>query len=151
SYGLNIQRELLRNTILEVGYVGNRGMKLFMDQDFNQMRIGEDFLGAFKELQAFKAKTIASPSASNTLVRLFTNVPTSVCTTSNTVVAAANCAITNLGATNVDQGATGAAANNLDRNFNNRYATIGLPQTYLRSYPQFNQVIVGTNGGRSYY
>lgn len=151
SYGLNIQRELMRNTILEVGYVGNRGAKLFMDQDFNQMRIGEDFLGAFKELQAFRAKTIASPSANNTLVRLFTNVPATVCATSNTVIAAANCAITNLGATNVDQGSVGAAANNVDRNFNNLYANIGLPQTYLRNYPQFNQVIVGTNAGRSYY
>jgi hypothetical protein len=56
-----------------------------------------------------------------------------------------------LGQSNFSLGNVGAAANTLDRSFNSRYSAAGLPQTYLRSFPQFNQVIVGTNDGRSYY
>lgn len=135
SYALNIQRELMRNTVLEVGYVGNRGVKLFMDQDLNQLRINGDFLNAFKEIQAFNAN--GTPvSASNTLVKIFGS-PAAV--------------LKNLGATSFTLGNVGTVANLLDRSFNSKYAAAGLPQTYLRNYPQFNQVIVGTNAGRSYY
>ncbi|MBM3748854.1 MAG: TonB-dependent receptor, partial [Acidobacteria bacterium] len=70
QYSLTIQRELLRNTRVEIGYVGTRGTKMFMDVDYNQPRVYQDFLGAFRELQAFRASG-AAPSAANTLVRIF--------------------------------------------------------------------------------
>jgi hypothetical protein len=135
SYSLNIQRELTRNTVLEVGYVGNRGIKLFMNQDLNQLKIDGDFLNAFTEMQAFVANGTA-PSPGNTLVKMF-GTPAKV--------------VTNLGSTNFTLGNVGTVANAVDRSFNNLYAAAGLPQTYLRNYPQFNQVIVGGNAGRSYY
>src|SRR6185436_5642842 len=36
NYNLNVQRELLKNVILQVGYVGSRGTKLFRYRDINQ-------------------------------------------------------------------------------------------------------------------
>jgi hypothetical protein len=151
QFSLNIQRELLRNTVVEVGYVGNRGVKLFADQDFDQMRIGEDFLGGFKQLQAY-VNGGAAPT--NNLTAMF---PTTVCTANSLTIPSglsgnAGCAVAALGGKSTFQnGNVAVAANNLDRSFNSQYATIGLPQTYLRNYPQFNTVVVGTNAGRSSY
>lgn len=136
SFSLTVQRELVRNTVLEVGYVGNLGTKLFMLQDMNQIKVVESgFLSAFKELQAFQANGTA-PSASNPLVKMF---------------GTASGAITAMGATNVSNGNVGTAANTVDRSYNSKYAAAGLPQTWLRNFPQYNQVRYGTNSGHSYY
>jgi hypothetical protein len=56
--------------VIEAGYVGTRGIKLFMDLNLNQLRIYEDFLPAFRELQAFSLFG-TRVSASNALVRIF--------------------------------------------------------------------------------
>ncbi len=135
QYSLTIQREMLRNTVVEVGYVGTRGTKMFMDVDYNQPRVYESFLTAFRELQAFRASGTA-PSAANPLVRVF---------------GSAAAAVSSLGASTIDQGAVATAANTLDRNNYTRYAAAGLSDYYLRNYPQFNQAIVGEHFGRSYY
>jgi hypothetical protein len=136
QYNLNIQRELFRNTVIEVGYVGTRGVKLFMNRDLNQNRIYGDFLTAFKELQAWQANNAALPSAGNTLVRIFGSPAT---------------AVSSLGSSNFQQGQVGTAATNLDRTYYTRYAAAGVSDFYLRSYPQYNQVIQGNNDGQSYY
>ncbi len=136
SYALNIQRELMRSTVLQVGYVGNRGVKLYMDQDVNQPKIYGDFLNAFKEIQAFQNNSSAAVSPNNVFVKLY-GTP--------------QLAISSLGATNFSRGLVGTIANTVDRNQYTRYANAGIPANYLRNYPQFNQVIVGTNNGRSYY
>ena len=134
---LNVQREILRNTVIEAGYVGTRGIKLFMQNNLNQLRIYEDFLDAFRQLQAFRSSGAPVPAA-NTLVRLF-GTPAA--------------AISAINATTLDSGSVGLAANNLDATATNynRYAAAGLPATYLRSYPQFSNAYLGTNDGRSYY
>ena len=134
-YGLTIQQELMRNTVAELGYVGTRGVKLFMDLNFNQLRIYDDFLGAFKELQAFNARGTL-PSPTNTLVRIF-GTP--------------QAAVTTLGAANLTQGQVGTSANTLDTSNFNRYAAAGVSQFYLRNYPQYTNVVYGNNDGRSYY
>jgi len=132
---LGVQREIARNTILELGYVGTRGIKLFMDRDLNQQRIYGDYLTSFQQLQAFQASGTAVP-ATNTLVRIF-GTPAA--------------AITALGATTVSQGLAYTGATTVDRNNFNRYAAAGVSQFYLRNYPQYNQLIIGNNDGRSYY
>lgn len=134
-YGLNIQREIFRNTVFDVGYVGTRGTKLFMDLDWNQQRIYGDFLNAFRELQAFRTSGTAV-SANNTIARIF---------------GSASAAVTAIGAAALDQGQVSAAATTVDRNNYTRYAGAGVSQFYLRNYPQYNQVIQGRNDGRSYY
>ena len=137
SWSFGLQREVLRNTVVEAAYVGNRGIKLFMDRDVNQPRIFEDFLRSFNEIQRFRA-TGAAPSPTNTLVRMF-GTPQAV--------------LTSLGASNFQLGLVGTVAGAVDRNAPNysRYPAAGLDNYYLRNYPQFNQVIIGTNDGRSSY
>ncbi len=137
SYSLTVQHEVFRNTVLEAGYVGNRGVKLFTDRDLNQPRIYGDFLQSFKEIQTFQNNG-AAPPGGNVFVKLY---------------GSAAAAVTALGATNFQRGLVGTVANAVDRNATNfnRFAAAGLPATYLRNYPQYNQVIVGTNDGRSYY
>ena len=130
-----VQREIVRNTVLEAGYVSTRGIKLLLDQNVNQTRIYNGFLSDFNELRAFQANGTAT-SAGNSLVRLF---------------GSASAAITAIGATPVRQGAVGAAANTVDTNNFTRYAAAGLSQYYLRNFPQFTNVWLSTNAGRSYY
>ncbi len=133
---LTIQREILKNTVLEVGYVSNRGVKLLFDQNVNQTRIyTSGFLRDFNELRAFQANG-APTSAGNDLVRIF-GTPAA--------------AISSIGATPVRQGAVGAAANTVDTSNYTRYGAAGISQYYLRNYPQFTNVWMSNNSGRSSY
>ncbi|MFN0168199.1 MAG: TonB-dependent receptor [Bryobacteraceae bacterium] len=134
-FSLTLQREIFRNTVVEAGYVGTHGVKLFMDVDMNQPRVYEDFLSAFRQLQAFVQRGTPVP-ASNTLVRMFGSTAE---------------AISRVGAGIITQGAVGSAADSLDRINYSRYPSAGLSDFYLRNFPQFNRVVVGTNDGRSYY
>jgi len=135
-----LQREVARNTVVEAGYVSNRAVKQLFDQNVNQTRIYDSgFLRDFNELRAFQANASATPSAGNNLVRMFspTNNPAP--------------AITNIGATAVRQGAVGQAAATLDTSFFGSYANAGLNQFYLRNFPQFTNVWLSTNAGRTSY
>jgi hypothetical protein len=128
-----VQREVLRNTVLEVGYVGNRGIKQLADINYNQTRIYDGFLAAFTELNALRANT----PATNPIVRMFGGNAAQ--------------AVSTIGATNLQQGNVGAAANTIDTSNYTRYATGGVGQFYLRNFPQFQTVAVATNAGRTYY
>jgi hypothetical protein len=132
QYSLDLQRELFRNTILDVAYIGARGVKLFMDRDYNQVKIGGAFLAAFQEMQALGAAT----PATNLLSKLYGST------------AAARSAI---GTSTFANGSVGVAADTVDTSIYTAYAANGLPPTFLRNYPQFYELIVGTNDGRSYY
>ncbi|MEO8025733.1 MAG: TonB-dependent receptor, partial [Bryobacteraceae bacterium] len=101
QYNLTIQRELMRNTVLEAGYVANRGVKLLLDQNINQTRIYDNgFLSDFNEIRAFQANSSSPISAGNNLVKIY---------------GSASAAITGIGATAVRQGAVGTAADTVDR------------------------------------
>jgi hypothetical protein len=135
QYGLSLQREVARNTVIEVGYVGERGKKLYMNLNLNQAHAYGDFLSAFKELQAFSAS--GTPvSAGNTLARMF---------------GSAAAAVSKLGATNLAQGLVGTVANNLDTTLFTNYANAGVSDFYLRNFPQYTSVGYGTNTGLSWY
>jgi len=135
QYGLSLQREVARNTVLEVGYVGERGKKLFMNLNLNQSHVYGDFLTSFRELQAFSAN--GTPvSAGNTLARMFGSAAT---------------AVSRLGATNLSQGLLGTVSNNLDVTLFSNYANAGVSDFYLRNSPQYNIVGYGTNTGLSWY
>jgi hypothetical protein len=135
QFNVGVQRELFRNTILEVTYVGNRGKKLFADLNYNQSRIYEDFLPAFLQLQEFQRVGTPVP-ASNTLVKMFGSVST---------------AIARVGATNLANGNVGGAANSIDRGYYSSYAAAGLTDYYLRNFPQYNFMIYGGNFAQSWY
>ncbi|MBI4892105.1 MAG: carboxypeptidase regulatory-like domain-containing protein [Acidobacteria bacterium] len=136
QFSLNVQREVARNTVVEVGYVGSRGVKLFMNTDLNQQRVYGEFLQSFKELQAYQTNSSSPISPGNTMVRIF-GTPSA--------------AISSLGAANFTQGLVGTVATNLDRTNYSRYTAAGVSPYYLRNYPQFISVQMGANHGRSYY
>jgi hypothetical protein len=52
QWNFSIQRQLLRDTILEVSYVGNKGTHMFRMMNANQATITPDFLASFKAAQA---------------------------------------------------------------------------------------------------
>lgn len=133
---ITLQREILRSTVLEVGYVSNRGVKLLLDQNVNQTRVYDGFLKDFNELTAFQANANAVPSAGNALVSMFGSAAT---------------AISSIGPTVVRQGSVGAAAATVDTSFYTRYAAAGLSPYYLRNFPQFTNVNISTNAGRTSY
>lgn len=132
---INIQQELFRNGVLEVGYVGTRGIKLFSHVNVNQPRIYDDFLKSFKELQAFRANK-TPVSAGNTIVKLFGSEAA---------------AITAIGGTTIDTGAVATAADTVDRTYYTKYAAAGVSDYYLRNFPQFNLAYRAANDGRTYY
>jgi len=132
---LGVQRQLARNTVLDVSFVRTMGTKLFGFLDLNQPRIQGDFLNSFNELEAFRAN--GTPvSAGNTIARIF---------------GGAQAAVTALGATNFQQGLAGTVADNLDRNNYTRYAAAGVSPFYIRNFPQYNQLIYGDNFHSSSY
>ncbi len=136
SWNFTVQRELFRNAVLEVGYVANRGIKQVQDINVNQTRIYQGFLNDFVELQRFQTSAANTPSATNALVRMF-GTPAA--------------AIAAIGATPVRQGSVGAAANTIDTSNFRRYPNAGLSDFYLRNFPQFTNVWLTTNGGRTNY
>jgi hypothetical protein len=135
QFTLGVQREVIRHTVLELAYVGSRATNLFTTRDLNQTRVQGDFLQAFKQLQAFRANGTAVPP-SNTLVKIFGST---------------GGAIQAIGGSTIDQGLTGLAADTVDRTYYGKYAAAGVSDFYLRAFPQFNQLFVGSNGGRSWY
>jgi hypothetical protein len=117
QYGLIIQRELLSNTVVEVGFVGNRGVKLLLPINMNQLRIHDDFLRAFQEIRAFRMDGSAV-TPNNTLVRLFGSPDE---------------AVRQIGGQLFDEGSAAAAADRVDTVFPDRYPGAGLSDFYLRN------------------
>jgi hypothetical protein len=128
-----IQHEVFRNTVVEVGYVGNRGIQQLMDVNMNQPRIYGGFLDAFTELNRLRANT----PASNALVAMFGGNAAQ--------------AVSTIGATNLAQGNVGLAATIIDNGNFARYPRAGLDNFFLRNFPQFQNVVVATNAGRTQY
>jgi hypothetical protein len=135
QFSFTVQREILRGTIMEAGFVGNHSVKLFTDRDINQPMVYRDFLGAVQQLQTYVANGTAPP-ATNTLVKIF---------------GTSAAAVSALGSTAISQGQLGTLANTLDRTNYTRYAAAGVSDYYLRPFPQFNQVVYGSNDGKSFY
>ena len=135
EFNLTLQKELFHNTIIEASYVGTRGVGLFMNLNLNQVKVAGDFLRSFNEIEAFRTSLTPVPK-SNTLVRLFGSV---------------DGAVKAIGGATFDQGLVGVAADTVDRTYYSRYSAAGLSDYYLRNYPQFDKLMVGTDQGRSYY
>ncbi len=52
QWNLTIQRQIMRDTILEVSYVGNQGSHMFRMIDANQAVVSPDFMAGFKAAQS---------------------------------------------------------------------------------------------------
>ena len=134
-WGLNVQREVAKGTVVTLGYVGNRGLKLFFNQDLNQVRMTSGFVNDVKEL-ANNLNSLGNVSANNALVKIF---------------GSASAAATAVGTSNLQTNQLRRITDAVDQTNNSKYAAAGLSQFYLRNYPQFFQLYFGTNAGLSWY
>ena len=136
QWNFNIQRQLAKNTILDVGYVANRGVKLFFQTNLDQSHIYDNgFLAAFNQIASNLSNLSAVP---------FNNPIASV-------FGSATAAVSAIGSSVFSTGQVGTAANTIDVNNFSKYAAAGIPQNYLRRFPQFSTVLLGNNDGRSEY
>jgi len=136
QWNLNVQREIAKNTILDVGYVATRGVKLFQQINLNQSYIYTDgFLTAFNQIAGNLSNLSAVP-ATNPLVMLF---------------GSASAAVSAIGSSTFSTGQVGTAANTVDVNNYTKYAAAGISEYWLRHFPQFQSVLLGNNAGRSEY
>lgn len=134
QFNVTLEKRLW-GAVFELGYTGTRGTKLFQYADLNQTKTGGDFLQAFQELQQYRDLGIPV-SETNTLVRIF-----------GTPIAAFEA----MNAYNFDTGQPGIAANELDRNYYGLYAAAGIPDSYIRNFPQFDRVLYGSDTAKSWY
>ncbi len=136
QWNLNVQRQIAKNTILDVGYVANRGVKLFFQTNVDQSYIyNNGFLTAFNQI-AGNLSNLGAVPVSNPIVSIF---------------GSAAAAVSAIGSSTFSQGQVGAAANTIDVNNYAKYSAAGISEYYLRRFPQFSSVLVGNNDGRSEY
>ena len=138
-WGLNIQRQIIRDTVIQVGYLGNHSIKMFMNQDIDQIHTNPTALAAFNEIATnYNNGTLANVSPNNVFVKILGSASTAASTlgTSNLQTAQYN-----NGVNNVEQ-MSGVQA---------KYAAAGVSEYFLRNYPQFLQLIYGTNAGSAFY
>jgi Carboxypeptidase regulatory-like domain/TonB dependent receptor len=142
TWSLNIQREIARDTVLQIGYVGNHGEKLFMDQDLDQAHWNPALQSAFSELvancttAACNATSLAAVSPNNLFVKMY---------------GTASAAVSAMSSANVQTGQFGNAMYNVDVTGYSKLQNAGLSEYAIRNYPQYNEVIYGTNAGLSWY
>ena len=136
SYNLTIQRQLPWNNVLQIGYVGNDGIKLFMNRNINQPVITPTFQTAFTQLAAYAGNTATAVPASNLFVQVF-GTPAA--------------AVSAVGSSNLTGGNVGSVISTLDVSNYTKLNAAGVSEYFFRHYPQFNNVYLGTNDGRSNY
>jgi hypothetical protein len=136
QWNLSIQRQIGRGTVIDVGYVANRGVKLFYQVNLNQSHIySNGFLTAFNQI-ASNLTNLAAVPASNPLVQIYGS--------------AAN-AVSSIGSTTFSTGQVGTAANTTEVNNYTKYAAAGISPYFIRNFPQLTNFLLGTNDGRSEY
>jgi hypothetical protein len=134
QYNLTLEKKWGK-AVFEAGYVGSRGRRLFQYVNLNQTKTQGSFLQAFLQLQAYRNNGTSVP-ASNPFIRLF-----------GSPLAALNA----VGGSNVDANLVGVVADTMDRGYYANYASAGISDFYIRNFPQFNNFIVGTDRGNSWY
>ena len=115
SWSLGIQREVLKDTVLEVRYVGNHGTKLWRAYNLNEINIFENgFLDEFKNAQKNLGINVANGVAGNFSNRgLPGQVNLPIFTAAFTGLAAASGFGSGTFVTNLQDGAAGSLANSL--------------------------------------
>ena len=130
-----LERQVARQTVVDVAYVGSRGVQLITQVDYTEPHFPAGFLDSFREMQGYQANGTA-PSSGNVFVKAF-GTPAA--------------ALSGMNGTYVQQGQAGLVSYNLYRNSLARFTAAGFPGTYLGQYPQFADLYVMRNDGRSYY
>jgi hypothetical protein len=136
QWNLNIQRQIAKGTLLDVGFVANRGVKLFYQVNLDQSHIYTNgFLTAFNQIASNLTNLAAVPS-SNPLVQIYGTAASAVST---------------IGSTVFSTGQVGTAANTTEVNNYTKYAAAGISPYFIRNFPQLSTLLLGNNDGRSEY
>jgi hypothetical protein len=132
-----VQREILKNTVVEVSYVGTRGSNLFRMTNVNQMDLVSN--GFIRDFQAARRNLLASGNpntgeSTGNLGRLFGGtIPTAVYS-------------------DIQNNNVGVVADSLDRRTRGiGLAAAGLPDSFFRPNPQFNIAGIGCTCSSSAY
>ncbi len=136
SYNLTIQRQITKHDTLQAGFVGNDGIKLFLNRNINQPQITPAFQTAFTQMAAYAANTSTAVPSSNIFVQEF---------------GSAAAALSAVGASNLTGGNVGTVISTMDVSNYAKLNAAGISEYTFRHYPQFNNVYYGTNDGRSNY
>jgi hypothetical protein len=137
-WSLNVQREIAKGTMIQVGYLGNHSVKMYLNQDLSQIHTNPVALAAYNEIaNNYNAGTLANVSPNNVFVR---------------ILGSASAAVSTFAASNLQTGQYNNAMSNLEQSANtSKYAAAGVSEYFLRNYPQFLQLEYGTNGGLATY
>jgi hypothetical protein len=142
TWALRVQRELFKNTVLQVAYVGNKATKLYRAVDYNQIKINEN--GFLKDFLAAQRNLVATGNPNNgedigVLRRIFAplgGIPSSL----NTVIS---------------QGQAAALAHVIDATLDpasNLLQAAGLPLNFFRPNPQFlSAFVLGNNSNSTFH
>jgi hypothetical protein len=128
-WALSVQRELARNTVLTVSYIGNHGTHLYGGYDTNQSEIfSNGFLDAFKQVQANQDSPLMTQIISSDTRRLSGE--------SGTAFIKRNYA-SNLTLNNVAGLATSLATRQQGTNGVPLVVSSGLPASFFKPYSQY--------------
>jgi len=150
SWSLRVQREFWARTTLSLAYVGNKATGLHRALTINQIEIRKNgFLSAFQAAQRNLAAN-GSPNLGESVGVLGQIFPASTPGQVASIPASLN--------TNISQGQTARVADQIDRGLvgglppGGLLQNAGLPQTFFRINPQFNNAwIVGNNTNSTYH
>jgi hypothetical protein len=143
---LSLQREVLKGTVLEVMYLGNKGSKLYRNYNIDQLDVRKN--GLVQSVQiAQKNLALAGAAGASTGANYNPSIsgsqPVGLLATLN-----AGNIPSSLNA-DIQQGQAGNIANTLDRA--STLSAAGLPDTFFRAYPQFELLGYGCTCSNSNY
>ena len=142
SWALRVQREVFRNTVLQVAYVGNKATKLYRAVDYNQIRLEDN--GFLKDFLTAQRNLTATGNPNNgedigVIRRIFAplgGIPSAL----NPVIA---------------QGQAAAFAHVIDATLDpaaNLLQAAGLPLNFFRANPQFlSAFVLGNNSNSTFH
>ncbi len=152
NFNLSIQRELARDVILDVSYVGSKSTKLYGRREINYVKIFEtEFLDAFNVTRAGGNH----PLFDRMLMGL--NIPGAGTVNGTTLTGSAALRLYTNTRTDLSNGSVGGVANflNTTTNVTNQAGGFirraGLPENYLVFNPQFSGAGVNGNTSNSNY
>src|SRR5437867_3981320 len=143
---LAIQREVMKNTVAEVMYLGNKGTKLYRNYNMNELEARKN--GFIQSVQiAQRNLTLANAAGANTGANYNPAIPGSQPV--GILAALNNGTIPSSFNADIQQGQVGIIANMLDRAAT--LAAARLPDTFFRPYPQFELLGFGCTCSNSNY
>ncbi len=169
QFSLSLQRELAANTVLEVGYIGSRGLGLFRFLNVDDIEIRsngflQEFVNARKNLEVCRANPAACRTAAGSTSATFASfadlglpgqvpVPifTSLFSATGSRTAAGFTDATSL--TNLDQNNIGTLADRMDKSQGGSRGPLAAfaRDNFFRPNPQFDVAGLGASVSRSWY